>query len=289
MFVANIEEMQLRDNQVSETRKQRAERRGESDDDDDENEAAEGSEVPKVASDDNHISAIEKMAESRKVSAVASVPEPEGEQTVFRGLLGGISTANPNEKAANAKSVKVKDLDDGEIVDQEAVMSRREREALEDQRRREDYQRRHLAGETEAAKADLARLALVRKRREEQLKKAQAEGRAPAMSANGIDSSSDDSSDVDTPKKKAVPISTSVVSAGVGGLSLSEKEAKKRAAALEDSSAATSAGPAKLKAIDIKKMNGDALKDALKERDLSVQGPKKDLMQRLIDHEASRS
>jgi hypothetical protein len=153
MFVANIEEMQLRDNQVSETRKQRAERRGESEEDDDDNsETAENSELPAAASAENRAVAIEMMAESRKTSAAPPVPEEE-QETVFRGLLGGISTANPNEKAAKAKSVKLKDLDDGEIVDQEAVMSRREREALEEQRRREEYQRRHLAGETEAAKA----------------------------------------------------------------------------------------------------------------------------------------
>jgi hypothetical protein len=136
---------------------------------------------------------------------------------------------------------------------------------------------------------DLARLALVRKRREEQLKKAQAEGRVPAMSAYGIEGSSGESEDEDLPKSKAASTSTSAVTAGVGGMSLSEKEAKKRAAALQDSTVSASAGPAKLKAIDIKKMNGDALKDALKERGLSVQGPKKDLMQRLIDYEAGRS
>ena len=41
----------------------------------------------------------------------------------------------------------------------------------------------------------------------------------------------------------------------------------------------------KLKSIEIKKMNPTALKGALKERNLSIQGQKKDLMQRLIDYE----
>ena len=35
-------------------------------------------------------------------------------------------------------------------------------------------------------------------------------------------------------------------------------------------------------------MNGDALKDHLKERKLDFQGQKKDLMKRLIDYEATR-
>jgi hypothetical protein len=47
-------------------------------------------------------------------------------------------------------------------------------------------------------------------------------------------------------------------------------------------------GPAKLKAMDIKKMNGDALKEHLKERKLDFQGQKKDLIKRLIDFEAAR-
>ena len=40
--------------------------------------------------------------------------------------------------------------------------------------------------------------------------------------------------------------------------------------------------PAKLKAMDINKMNGDALKDHLRERGLDVQGQKKDLMTKLL-------
>lgn len=36
-------------------------------------------------------------------------------------------------------------------------MSRREREAVEAERKKEDYLRRHRAGETEEAKKDLAR------------------------------------------------------------------------------------------------------------------------------------
>jgi hypothetical protein len=40
--------------------------------------------------------------------------------------------------------------------------------------------------------------------------------------------------------------------------------------------------------MDIKKMNGDALKDALKVRKLDVQGQKKDLIKRLCDYEAAR-
>ena len=67
--------------------------------------------------------------------------------------------------------------------------------------------------------------------------------------------------------------------------------AKKKAAAAEPVAAAVAGdgGPPKLKTIDIKKMNGDALKEHLKERKLDVQGQKKDLIKRLIDYEEARS
>ena len=53
-------------------------------------------------------------------------------------------------------------------------------------RAKEEYQRRHMAGETEQAKRELAQLAIVRARREEARKKREAEGRAPGMSATGL-------------------------------------------------------------------------------------------------------
>lgn len=171
-------------------------------------------------------------------------------------------------------------------------MSRKEREALEAVRKKEEYMRRHLAGETEAAKADLARLAEVRKRRADMEKQRLAEGRGVGMTAHGIEESSDESdSDVEDgnadakPKAKAAPAAAAPA--------MSERESKKRAVALgvvaSDETAKADEGPPKLKAMDIKKMNGDALKDACKERDLKIQGQKKELMQRLLDYEAARA
>jgi hypothetical protein len=71
---------------------------------------------------------------------------------------------------------------------------------------------------------------------------------------------------------------------------MSEVQARKKAAAAEEVKPdLENSGPPKLKAMDIKKMNGDALKDCLRERGLDVQGQKKDLMKRLMDYEAARS
>jgi hypothetical protein len=47
-------------------------------------------------------------------------------------------------------------------------LSRREREALEAQQAKERYMKLHLDGKTDEAKADLARLAVIRKKREEE-------------------------------------------------------------------------------------------------------------------------
>jgi hypothetical protein len=57
------------------------------------------------------------------------------------------------------KPAKVKDI---------SQLSRREREALQAQQARERYQKLHAEGKTDEAKADLARLAIVREKREQE-------------------------------------------------------------------------------------------------------------------------
>jgi hypothetical protein len=173
-------------------------------------------------------------------------------------------------------------------------MNRKEKEAAEAKRKQEDYMRRHLAGETEEARKDLERLALVRKKREEDAAARLAQGRAPGWTANGVESDDDDDSssdDSDDGKPKA-PKAPKAAAAPAAAPALTAAQAKKKAAALEESPAASAPGGATevtvLKSMDIKKMNGDALKDALKERGLEIQGAKKDLTKRLLDYEAAR-
>ena len=50
-------------------------------------------------------------------------------------------------------------------------LSRREREEIEKQKAREHYQRLHAQGKTDEARADLARLAIIRQQREDAAKK----------------------------------------------------------------------------------------------------------------------
>ena len=54
-------------------------------------------------------------------------------------------------------------------------LSRREREAIQAQQARERYQKLHAEGKTEEARADLARLALIKEKREEEAARKKAE------------------------------------------------------------------------------------------------------------------
>jgi Casein kinase substrate phosphoprotein PP28/SAP domain len=154
--------------------------------------------------------------------------------------------------------------------------------------------RRHLAGETEEAQRDMARLALVRQRREAERLKREAEGRAPGMSQFGLPEDSEDS-DEDSDEEGGGASKPKVAKApkpvAEAPKPLSEIAAKKKAAAAAvDEPVVTASGlPPKEKPMDIKKMNGDALKEALKARGLDIQGQKKDLTKRLLDFEAART
>lgn len=151
--------------------------------------------------------------------------------------------------------------------------------------------KRHLALQTEEARRDMERLALVRRRREEAAKAREAEGRPPGMSATGLPSDDDDDDDEDdeSDEEDEAPKKPAAVAAKPAAPVLSEVQAKKRAAAIETAPAAGSGEVPKLNSMDIKKLNGDALKDALKERGLDIQGQKKDLIKRLTDYEKARA
>jgi hypothetical protein len=124
----------------------------------------------------------------------------------------------------------------------------------------------------------MKRLEAVRRRREEAEKKCVADGRKPGWTENGIESDGSGSDD-DDEEKTAKPKAAAAPAP-------SAAEAKKKAAAME--AVDTSGEIPKLSSIDIKKMNGDAVKESLKIRGLSTQGQKKDLMKRLVDYEAAR-
>ncbi|XP_051994979.1 28 kDa heat- and acid-stable phosphoprotein-like isoform X2 [Xyrauchen texanus] len=89
-----------------------------------------------------------------------------------KGVEGLIEIENPNRVAQKAKKVTEIELEGPR------QLSRREREEIEKQKAKERYMKMHLAGKTDQAKADLARLAIIKKQREEAALKKEEERKA---------------------------------------------------------------------------------------------------------------
>lgn len=86
-----------------------------------------------------------------------------------KGVSHLIEIENPN-RVGGRTSKKISELEDTG-----PQLSRREREVLEKQRATERYNKLHMEGKTDEARADLARLALIRQQREEASKRREAE------------------------------------------------------------------------------------------------------------------
>lgn len=102
--------------------------------------------------------------ESGSESEEESSSEDEKEQK-RSGVQGLIEIENPNR--VSQKSKKAAEVD----VNAPKELTRREREEIEKQKAKERYMKLHLEGKTDQAKADLARLAIIKKQREEAAKK----------------------------------------------------------------------------------------------------------------------
>ncbi|KAM3859834.1 pdgfa associated protein 1a [Diretmus argenteus] len=94
-----------------------------------------------------------------------SSSEEEYEGKKKSGVEGLIEIENPNR--VSQKSKKVTEID----VAAPRELTRREREEIEKQKAKERYMKLHLEGKTEQARADLARLAIIKKQREDAAKK----------------------------------------------------------------------------------------------------------------------
>lgn len=99
-----------------------------------------------------------------------------------KGVEALIEIENPN-RAAPKPAVAKKAVAMGTEGPVEVQLSRREREEIEKQRARDAYNKLHAEGKTEQARADLARLALIRQQREEAAKKKEQEKIAKEGSA----------------------------------------------------------------------------------------------------------
>ncbi|KAM6155835.1 28 kDa heat- and acid-stable phosphoprotein [Rhynchocyon petersi] len=110
--------------------------------------------------------------EKKSLDSDESEEEEDDYQQKRKGVEGLIDIENPNRVAQTTKKVTQLDLDGPK------ELSRREREEIEKQKAKERYMKMHLAGKTEQAKADLARLAIIRKQREEAARKKEEERKA---------------------------------------------------------------------------------------------------------------
>lgn len=102
--------------------------------------------------------------------------EEEEEEGKAKGVEGLIQVENPNRVQQKAKKLSTLNTELAAAAaaspsSSKPELSRREREELEKQRAAANYQRLHAKGKTEEARADLARLAIIKAQREEAAKK----------------------------------------------------------------------------------------------------------------------
>ncbi|XP_030630096.1 pdgfa associated protein 1a isoform X1 [Chanos chanos] len=107
----------------------------------------------------------EAEAEAENSSEESEEESSSDDERRRNGVEGLIEIENPNR--LSQKSKKVAEVD----VSAPRELSRREREEIEKQKAKERYMKLHLEGKTEQARADLARLAIIKKQREDAAKK----------------------------------------------------------------------------------------------------------------------
>ncbi|XP_071527296.1 uncharacterized protein [Panulirus ornatus] len=115
----------------------------------------------------------------------SSTDEDEVKQPKAKGVGGLIECENPNRvinKPKKASSVNA--TSSGTPSSGKTQLSRREREELQKQRATAYYRKLHAEGKTEEARADLARLAIIRQQREEAAKKKEEEKKAREATAS---------------------------------------------------------------------------------------------------------
>ncbi|KAJ7992053.1 hypothetical protein DPEC_G00274580 [Dallia pectoralis] len=116
--------------------------------------------------------ALNDAAEEKLPGSGSEDSDDEDGSQKRKGVEGLIDIENPNRVAQ--KNKKVTDIQ----LEEPRSLSRREREEIEKQKAKERYMKMHLAGHTDQAKADLARLAIVRKQREDAARKKEEERKA---------------------------------------------------------------------------------------------------------------
>jgi len=184
--------------QNEEIKKEKAMRAANDEDSDEDEQAAKSEQKPKVVNFDKQLkkpSAKKARDDSGSASSSegggesSSDADDEADDQKGKGVQKLIEIENPNRVAQKMK--KIKDLtfeDSGPSnatttvgaaeTGEKPQLTRKEREALEAERKRQEYLRLHAQGKTDEARADLARLAIIKKQREEAAKKREEEKKA---------------------------------------------------------------------------------------------------------------
>ncbi|KAI1804632.1 casein kinase substrate phosphoprotein PP28-domain-containing protein [Daldinia bambusicola] len=112
------------------------------------------------------------IAKKKKVVQVGDLPTDSEEEEEDDDM-----PANPNHSKAARNMTKAPAAAVEEVTEgvKNLAMSRKERESLEAAQAKERYRKLHEAGKTDEAKADLARLRLIREKREAEAARKQAE------------------------------------------------------------------------------------------------------------------
>lgn len=123
----------------------------------------------KSSDEDDDGIGFSKPKPKKEESSSEESESSEDEDRKPKGAEGLIEIENPNRVKKTQK--KVTALDNADSGSSKPQLSRREREEVEKQKAKAHYQKLHAAGKTEEARADLARLAIIKKQREEAAKK----------------------------------------------------------------------------------------------------------------------
>ncbi|EFA08249.1 28 kDa heat- and acid-stable phosphoprotein [Tribolium castaneum] len=121
-----------------------------------------------TSSSEDEASGDKKISEEESDDSEESSDEGE---VKAKGVSNLIEIENPNRVQKKSKKLATLNTE----VDSKPQLSRREREEIERQKAQAHYQKLHAEGKTEQARADLARLAIIKQQREEAKKRREAE------------------------------------------------------------------------------------------------------------------
>jgi len=131
-----------------------------------------GEDIERQMKDDSWRRKKEEPSDDEEKESGGSDDESEEEEE-GEGQKGVIEVENPNHMKNKLK--KADDITAEGAAGAAPELSRREREAIEKEQARQRYEKLHAEGKTDEARADLARLAIIRKQREDAAKKKQQE------------------------------------------------------------------------------------------------------------------